>query len=105
MNDLPNDVQTPAGVVVPMSPLSQQLKGQLRIAVAALGGALLLRHILPAWAVNDQTIDYVTGVVMIGGMAAWSWIRARLVHSDLASIAADSRVPDEVAKLADTPTR
>lgn len=97
---IPADVVTPAGVVVPASPIAQQLKGQLRIGIAAVGGALVLRHVLPAWMVNDQTVDYITGVALVGGAAVWSWVRAQLVHSRFASIAADPRVPDEVAKLA-----
>lgn len=92
---------TPANVVVPPSPLAQQLKGQLRIGIAALAGALVLRHILPAWAVNDATIDYVVGLAMLAIAAGWAWVRARIVHSRFASIAADPRVPDEVARLAD----
>lgn len=108
MSDLLQTVETPAGepvpvpagVVVPDTPIAQQLKGQLRIGIAAIGGALVLRHVLPAWLVNDQTIDYITGVAMIGSVAAWSWIRNRLVHSRFASLAMDKRVPDDAARMA-----
>ena len=86
-------------VVVPTSALPQQLKAQLRIGVAAVGGSLVLRHVLPAWAVNDQTVDYVVGLVMIAGAAAWAWVRAKLNHSRLFTIASDDRVPDAVAKV------
>jgi hypothetical protein len=87
-------------VVVPVSALNQQLKAQLRLGIAAVGGSLVLRHVLPAWAVNDQTVDYLAGLVLLGGAAAWSWLRARLIHARFLKIARDDRVPDEVAQVA-----
>lgn len=87
-------------IVVPVSPLEQQLKGQLRIGIAALGGSLVLRHVLPAWAVNDQTVDYVVGITLVGGAAVWSWLRAKLSHTRLFTVANDPRVPDAVAQVA-----
>ncbi|WP_267395594.1 MULTISPECIES: hypothetical protein [unclassified Sphingomonas] len=96
--------QVPAAepVIVPPSALNQQLKAQLRIGIAAIGGSLVLRHVLPAWAVNDQTVDYLAGLAMVGGAAAWSWFRARLNHARWLAVARDQRVPDEVAKVAPT---
>lgn len=41
------------GIVVPATVLAGQAKAQLRLALAAIGGALVLRKVLPDWAVND----------------------------------------------------
>jgi hypothetical protein len=105
----PADATLPANVVVPLSPLSLQLQAQVRIVVAALAGGIVTaaasRLKLPVlttlWGVQgEQVVGAVTGVVMLAGMSAWSWAKNKWMHRDLASIAADPRVPNEVARLA-----
>lgn len=86
-------------VVVPPSILAGQAKAQLRLALAAIGGALVLRKALPAWAVNDQMLDLVAGLIIWGVAAAWSWGRNKLNHARWIAVAADPRVPDDVATV------
>lgn len=90
-------------VIPAASALAMQAKGQLRLAVAALGGSLVLRHALPAAMVNDQTVDLVVGIVILAAASAWQWLRTRLVHSKLYALAVDPQVPADKARLP-TPT-
>lgn len=90
--------ETPS-VVVPASVLAGQAKAQLRLALAAIGGALVLRGFLPKWLVNDQMVELVTGLVIWGVAAAWSWIRNKVNHARWVAVAADPRVPDSVATV------
>lgn len=94
----------PEPVAVPASPLEAQIKGQVRLVLAALAGALVLRNLLPAWLVNDQTLDMAAGAVMLALASGWSWVRARFNHARLFTVASDPRVPDAVAFVA-TPGR
>lgn len=92
------EITVPLNLQVDRSALGLIAKGQLRIGIAAIGGALVLRNIIPASLVNDQVVDLVTGAVILGVASAWSWARARLTHSRFASLAADPDVPaDRVA--------
>jgi hypothetical protein len=97
MTDTP--APTPLNLEVDRSAITTIAKGQLRIAIAALGGALVLRNVLPAALVNDQTIDLVVGVVILAGASAWSWLRARLTHSRFATLAADPEVPADAVRF------
>ncbi|WP_336866927.1 hypothetical protein [Sphingomonas sanguinis] len=93
-------VEDPApAIVVPASVLAAQAKAQLRLALAAIGGALVLRGFLPKWLVNDQMVELATGVVIWVVAAAWSWIRNKVNHARWVAVAADPRVPDDVATV------
>jgi hypothetical protein len=92
MND-PEDAPIPLGLEVSRSALSGIAKAQLRIAIAAIGGALVLRKVLPAWLVNDGMVDLIAGVIILGVASAWSWVRARITHARFASLARDPEVP------------
>lgn len=87
-------------VIVPPTPTEQIIKSQLRIAIAAAGGALVGRAILPAGLLNDQVLDLLSGAAMVAIVAAWAWVRAKLSHSRFFAIAEDPRVPDAVARVA-----
>lgn len=87
------------GIVVPPTVLASQAKAQLRLALAAIGGALVLRKVLPEWAVNDQMLDLIAGLIIWGVAAAWSWGRNKLNHARWIAVAADPRVPDDVATM------
>ncbi len=95
----PGTTRVPLGLEVDPSAVRQIAKGQLRVAVAALAGALVLRNLLPAALVNDQTIDLITGAVLLGLAGAWTWARDRLEHSRLFSLAVDQSVPADAVRL------
>lgn len=91
-------------VIPSASAVGMLAKGQLRIAVAALGGSLVLHHVLPSALVNDQTVDLTVGALLVLGMSAWQWARTKLVHSKLFALASDPAIPDTKAKVADATT-
>ena len=89
---------TPIDVVPTATQL--QIKGQVRIILAALAGALIGRHILPAWLGSDTIVDALSALVMIGVASAWQWARVRLQHSRLWQLATNKRVPDDLIRPA-----
>jgi hypothetical protein len=95
----PDAVPVPLGLQVEASPIRQIAKGQLRVAVAALAGALVLRNVLPAALVNDQTLDAITGIALLALVAAWTWLRDRLTHSRFFALAVDPQVPGDAVRL------
>ena len=98
---------------VPASAIAQQFKGQLRIAVAAVAGSLVtaaaaklhLPILTTFWGVQgDQIVGMITGIILLGLMAAWQWVRARIVHSRFWALATNPRVPNDIIKpVASTP--
>ncbi|WP_061780742.1 hypothetical protein [Sphingomonas sanguinis] len=84
------------GIVVPPTVLAGQAKAQLRLGLAAIGGALVLRKALPEWAVNDQMLDLVAGLIIWGVAAGWSWGKNKLNHARWVAVAANPRVPSDV---------
>lgn len=91
-------------VVVPPTPISQQVKGQVRLVLAALAGALVSKYALPAGIVTDQLLDVACAALFAGGAMVWSWVSNRLTHSKLFTIANDVRVPDSVARIEEKPS-
>lgn len=89
----------PTPVIPPASALGMQAKAQLRIIIAAIAGSLVLRHVLPDFLVNDQTIDLAVGGVLVVTASAWSYVRTRFIHGTLVSIAQNDAVPNSVARM------
>lgn|GEM_PF-6535949 len=98
----PATTPVPLNLEVPQSPLAQIAKGQLRVGVAALAGALGLRNVLPAALVNDQTIDLITGLVMLALVAGWTGLRDLLTHTRFFALASDPAVPEDAVRLKET---
>jgi hypothetical protein len=93
---------TPAALPIDVTPsaASLQVKAQLRILLAAVAGALVGKHILPAGIINDTLLDALAAMAMIGLASAWQWARVRLQHSRLWSLAINRRVPDDLVRPA-----
>ena len=101
MTDPDPAVSTPIDVAASAAQL--QIKGQVRIILAALAGAMVGKHILPAGLANDTVLDAVSALVMIGVASAWQWARVKLQHSRLWSLAVSRRVPDDLVRPAPLP--
>lgn len=95
----PGAVAVPLGLEVDASALKTLAKGQLRVWIAALFGAMVLRNLLPAWLVNDQTVDIVAGAAGLALIAGWTWIHDRVTHSRFFSLALDRAVPQNAVRL------
>lgn len=98
MPDTPPPATTPVNVT-PSATLPQ-IKGQVRILLAAFAGAMVGRHLIPADLVNDVTLDAVSALIMIGLASGWQWARGRLEHSRWWTLATDHRVPDDLVRVA-----
>lgn len=91
--DLPD-----AGLQIAKQAIALRAKAQLRIAVAALAGMLIGKHILPAGLVDDTLLDAITAIVLAGAVAFWQDFRVRLQHSRLWALATNPRVPDDLVR-------
>ncbi|WP_267386548.1 hypothetical protein [Sphingomonas sp. GC_Shp_3] len=87
-------------IVVDPSAVKIQIKGQVRIILAALAGALIGRHVLPSWLGSDTVLDALSALVMIAIASVWQWARVRLQHSRLWQLAINPRVPADLARPA-----
>ena len=96
MTDTPN----PMPITVAPSDAPQQVKAQVRILLAAVAGALVGKHIVPAELVNDATLDAVSALVMVGLASGWTAARVRLQHTRLWRLAIDPRVPNDLVQPA-----
>ena len=81
-----------------------QIKGQLRIILAALAGAMVGKHLLPAALADNTVIDAVSALIMMGVASAWQWARVKLVHSRFWALATSKRVPDDLVRPSAPPT-
>ena len=91
---------TPTTIVVPPTATNQQLKGQARIVMSVLAGALLGRlvsgHILPASLDSEPVVDALTGMGLYGLAAFWTWARVNLTHTRFLTLAINPRVPNDL---------
>jgi hypothetical protein len=100
----PSAPAAPVAVPIAVAPTAteQQIKAQVRLALAAIAGALIGKHILPAGLINDTLLDALAAMVMMGLASAWSWARVKLQHSRFWALAINRRVPDDLVRPAIT---
>jgi hypothetical protein len=103
------DVIPPTGLQITPTAIGNQAKAQLRIWIAAIGGALVtaaanklhLPILTALWgAQGDQIVGLVVGSLMLALMSGWQWARVRLVNSRWWKLATDDRVPNDLVRPA-----
>jgi len=101
MPDAPAPAQpeaVPTPILVSSSAFQTIATAVLRQLITAAGAGLVARGIVTQGQVDADTPQLV-GLAMVAGSAAWAWWKANRTHGQLATVAADPRVPDDVAKL------
>ena len=96
--------ETTIPIDVAKSVVMNQAKGQLRIALAGIAGAIagsaFGHRYLPPGLFNSTLIDAVAVLVIYGLTAGWQWARVRLQHSRLWQLAINPRVPNDLVRPA-----
>lgn len=102
----PNEAPIPINVAE--SVIATQAKAQLRLAIAAIAGAIagsaFGRHYLPADLFNAPLLDAVSAVIVYAIASRWSWAKNKLVHSRFWALAINPAVPNSVIRPAKTGT-
>lgn len=102
----------PGGLQVTQSGADVQVKAQLRIWIAGIGGALVataahkldLPILTTLWGQQgDQIAGIVAGSIMLAGMSTWQWLRVRLVNSRWWALAVHPDVPSDLVHPASKP--
>jgi hypothetical protein len=92
------------GIEVAKSVVAAQAKGQLRVWLAMLAGAIagsaFGHRYLPASLFSEPVLDAVAALIVYAVASAWTWGRVQLQHARWWGLAISQKVPDEIVRPA-----